>query len=174
MVFSLLRQHGKTLNFMGVILQRTRFITEAGKKVSAAAAAQIAKRLGADGAIVTRTIPSGNNFMDSMLTVQALEKKGIKTALMTPEWGGSDGTELPLVFYVPEATAIISSGSTERILNMPAPSKVIGVEKGQLARLYVGDPPFDPWGEYTAQNGWRDVIGGIDWFGDMRITCKQY
>ena len=174
MVFSLLRQHGKTLNFMGVILQRTRFITEDGKKVSATAAAQMAKRLGADGAIVTRTIPSGNNFMDSMLTVQALEKKGIKTALMTPEWGGSDGTELPLVFYVPEATAIISSGSTERVLNMPAPSKVVGVKKGQLTRLYVGDPPFDPWGEYTAHNGWRDVIGGIDWFGNMHITCSQY
>jgi len=174
MVFELLRQHGKTINFVGVILQRTRFTTEPGKKVSAVAVAQMAKRLGADGAIVTRTIPSGNNFMDAMLTVQTLEKRGIKTVLMTPEWGGSDGTELPLVFYVPEATAIVSSGSTERILNMPAPSKVIGVEKGQLTRLYVGDPPFDPYRDFTAQNGWRDILGGIDWFGGLHFTCKGY
>ena len=172
-VLRLLREHGKQLNFLGVILQRTRFLTEFGKQVSAGCTSQMARLLGADAAIITRTVPSGNNFMDAMITLQACEKKGIKTVLMTPEWGGTDGTELPLVFYVPEATAIVTAGSTEREIKLPVPTKVIGIEKGQPARLYLGDPAFDPWSELT-RDGWRDIIGGIDWFGGMRLTCKGY
>jgi glycine reductase len=172
-VLKLLREHGERLNFLGVILQRTRFVTEFGKKVSATATSQLARLLGADAAIITRINVSGNNFMDTMLTLKACEGKGIKTALITPEWGGTDGTDLPLVFYVPEATAMVSTGSHEREIHMPAPAKVIGVEKGQLARLYVGDPEFDPYSELT-RDGWRDILGGIDWFGGTKFICKQY
>jgi glycine reductase len=172
-VLKLLREHGKQLNFLGVILQRTRFLTETGKQVSAGCASQMARLLGADGAIITRTTPSGNNFMDAMITLQACERKGIKTVLMTPERGGTNGTDLPLVFYVPEATAIVSAGSFEREIKLPTPTKVIGVEKGQLARLFLGDPLFDPWSELT-RDGWRDIIGGIDWFGSLRLTCKEF
>lgn len=172
-VLELLRQHGKRLNFLGVILQRTRFLTQHGKQVTAACASQMARLLGADGAIITRTVPSGNNFMEAMLTVQACEKKGIKTVFVTPERGGTDGTDPPLIFYVPEATAMVTTGSFEREIHLPAPTNVIGIKKGQLARLYVGDPSFDPWDAVT-RDGWRDVTGGIDWFGGMNITCKEY
>jgi len=172
-IFKLLREHNKRLNFLGVILQRTRFITEFGKQVSATATSQLARLLGANAAFISRINLSGNNFVDTMLTLQACEKKGIKTVLMTPEWGGTEGTDLPLVFYVPEATAMVSTGSYEREIRLPAPAKVIGVEKSKMARLYVGDPPFDPWSELT-RDGWRDILGGIDWFGGMRITCNEY
>ncbi len=172
-VLGLLREHGKRLNFLGVILQKTGFRTVFGKQVSAACTSQMARLVGADDAIITRIIPSGNNFMDTMLTLQACERKGIKTVLMTPEWGGTDGTELPLVFYVPEATAMVSTGSLEREIKLPAPTKVIGVEEGQLAQLHLGDTPIDPWSELT-RDGWRDIIGGIDWFGGMRLTCEEY
>jgi len=143
-VLELFREHGKRLNFLGVILQRTRFLTEFGKQVSAACTSQMAKLMGADGAIITRVTPSGNNFIDTMLTLLACERKGIKTVLVTPERGGTDGTDIPLVFDVPEATTMVSTGSIEREIELPKPEKVIGQEKGQPARLYVGDPPFDP------------------------------
>lgn len=172
-ILSLLREHGKRLNFLGVILQRTRFVTEFGKQVSATCASQMAKFLGAEGAIVTRTVASGNNFMDTMLTVQAYERKGIKTVLMTPEWGGLDGTDLPLVYYVPEAKAMVSTGSLEREITLPVPEKVIGVAKGQMTSIYLGDPLFDPWQE-TKRDGWRDILGGVDWFGCLNITCRGY
>jgi glycine reductase len=172
-IFKLMREHGERLNFLGVILQRTRFLTEFGKQVSATATSQLAKLLGADAALISRINLSGNNFVDTMLTLQSCEKKDIKTILMTPEWGGTMGTDLPLVFYVPEATAMVSAGSFEREIRLPAPSKVIGAQKGQSARLYVGDPLFDPWGELV-RDGWRDILGGIDWFGGMHITCKEY
>ena len=173
MILKLMKEHGERLNFLGVILQRTRFLTEFGKRVSATATSQLAKLLGAESAIITRINLSGNNFVDTMFTLQACEKKGIKTVLMTPEWGGTGGTDLPLVYYVPEASAIVSSGSFEREIKLPPPTRVIGVEKGQMARLYVGDPPFDPWSELT-RDGWRDILGGIDWFGSMHLTCREY
>jgi len=87
---------------------------------------QMARLLRADGAILTRIVTSGANFIDVMLTVQACEKKGVKTVLLTPEWGGKDGADLPLVFYVPEATAMVSTGSFERDVKLGAPTKVIG------------------------------------------------
>src|SRR3972149_11483114 len=111
MVLRLLREHGKRLNFLGVILQKTRFEAEFGKQVSAACTSQMARLLGADGAIITRVSPSGNNLMDGMFTVGACERKGIKTVFLTPEAGGSDGTGLPLHFYVPEARAMVSTGN---------------------------------------------------------------
>ncbi|MBI4525959.1 MAG: hypothetical protein HY695_19350 [Deltaproteobacteria bacterium] len=173
MVLELLRNHGKSLNFLGVILQKTRFETEFGKQVTAACASQMAKLLRADGAIITRTSTSGNNFMDVMLTVQACEKKGLKMVFLTPEWGGKDGTELPLVFYVPEATNIISTGSFERDVKIGVPDKVIGAGNTQLVQLYAGDKPFSPWNELTLPSSFC-ITGGVDWFGGMNLTCRGY
>src|SRR3970282_567567 len=52
MVLRLLREHGKRLNFLGVILQKTRFEAEFGKQVSAACTSQMARLFRADGAII--------------------------------------------------------------------------------------------------------------------------
>ena len=63
-IFRLLREHGKRLNFLGVILQRTRFEAEHGKQVTANCAAQMAKLLEAEGVIITRTVMSGANLVE--------------------------------------------------------------------------------------------------------------
>ncbi|MFC2013790.1 glycine/sarcosine/betaine reductase component B subunit [Chloroflexota bacterium] len=172
-VLGLFKEHGRSLNFVGVILQRTRFETEHGKLVTAACTSQMARLLGADGSIQTTMTPSGNNFMDVMLTLQQLEKKGIRTTLLTPEWGGRDGTELPLVFSVPEATSIVSTGGMERELKLPAPTKVIGCEENNLIKLRPEDEPFLPWSEFVI-DGRSHINGGIDWWGRLHITCKDY
>lgn len=172
-VFELLRQHGKTLNFIGVILQRTRFETEFGKQVSAMCTSQMARLLKADGMVITRIITSGNNFIDVMLTVQGCEQKGIKSVYLTPEWGGKKGEELPLVFYVPEATAMISTGSFERDIDVPAPTKVINARKDELVSVHAGDPPFAPWSALKLPASFL-FTGGVDWFGHLNLTCTQH
>ena len=170
-VVQLLKEHGKRLNFLGVVLQRTRFEAQSGKQMTAAITSQMARLLEADGAIFTRLVPSGNNFMDVMLTLQAYEEKGIKTVLLTPEWGGSEGNEIPLMFYVPGATAMVTTGSSQRTIKLPAPTKVIGGEDSQPVDLCPGDT-FAPWGEATV---WRGFInGGVDWWGGGYGTCEQY
>ncbi len=171
-IFKLLREHGKTLNFLGVILQRTRFEAEQGKRLTAACTSQLARLLKADGAIITRTVASGANFVDVMMTVQACEQKGIKTLLLTPEWGGKGGTELPLVFYAPEATAIISTGSSDREFKLPSPEKVIGASKGEMIILYQGDAPLSPWGELTIDA--HGITYGCDWWGGGNYSRAEY
>ena len=172
LIFELFRAHGKRLNFLGVILQRTRFESEFSKQITALATSQLAKLLRADGAVITRMVTGGNNFVDLMLTVQACEKKGLKTVFMTPEWGGKEGNELPLVFYVPEATALVSTGSFEREPTLPVPDKVIGAQEGELVQLYHGDQPISPWGELKPPT-WSWVTAGVDWFGHLNNTCVQ-
>ncbi len=171
-VFRLLREHGKTLNFSGVILQRTPWENEFGKQVGATCSSQMAKILNADGAVITRTNPSGNNLVDLMLTVQACEKKGIKTVLITPEHSGADGTELPLLFSVPEATSMVSTGNMNRGIELPAPDMVIGCGKDDLVSTYPQQEPFSPWQELEMERI-IDVCGGIDWLGYMHHTCKS-
>ncbi len=174
MVLSLLREHGKRLNFLGLILQRTEFKDELGKRATAICASQMARLMGADGAIITRTVTSGNAFLDTMFTVQACERKGVKTVFLTPEWGGKDGNELPLLFYAPEATAMVSTGSFEHEIKLGIPDKVIGVDsKAEVVRYAPLDEPYSPWSEFSPRE-WGRITGGIDWWGGEKLTCKMY
>lgn len=170
---ALYNEHGRRLNFLGVIFQRTRFETQAGKEVTSSVAAQMAKILRADGAVITRTVPSGNNFMDSMMTVQACEKKGIKTVFVTPEYGGVHGDELPLVYSVPEADAIVSTGSFERPLELPKPKRLIGAMS--VMGLQADEVPGSPVATLDAPvslDGRDYVIAGVDWWGGDSYTCE--
>jgi sarcosine reductase len=170
-ILGLYKRHGKTLNFLGVIFQRTRFDTEHGKQVAAGATAQLAKLLKADGAIMTWTTSSGNNFLEIMLTVQACERKSVKVVLLGPEWGGRNGTEAPLLFYVSEATSIVTTGGVERDIVVSKPTKVIGGGDGQLSGLQAVDT-FSPWREGIPPD--FSIIGSIDWWGATFRTCKEY
>ena len=174
LILQLLREHGKRLNFLGVILQRTFFEAGHSKQVTAIATSQMARLLGAEAAIITLTSSSGANFIDVMLTLQACERKGVKTALLTPEWGGKDGGELPLVFNVPEATAIVSIGSFEHEIKLPPPTKVIGIgDKTELVRYSPSDESYSPWNEFIPKE-WGRITSGVDWWGGMNLTCKTY
>jgi len=169
-IMGLFREHGKTLNFLGVILQRTRFEVEQCKYIGAEIASQMARLLGADGVVVTKTSPSGNNSMDLIFTLQAHEKKGMKTVFITPEYGGAEGKEQALWFYAPEADAIVSVGSLDRGHQVPKPAKVIGCEKGEIVEPYPAEP-ISPWEEQFLEH-MTFFTGGIDYLGFMRHTCK--
>lgn len=173
---ALYEEHGKRLNFLGVIFQRIRYLTYAGKEVAAIRTETFAKMLGAQAAIVTRMVSSGNMLIDSMLTIQACEQDGIKTVFVTPEYGGKEGDELPLLFGLPEADAIISTGSLERRLELPAPDKVIG-PGGAFCLLDLDISPGREAASATGPlslDGRYDFTGGIDWLGASLLTCYEY
>src|SRR5882724_5488186 len=139
LVLELYAAHGKSLNFGGVVLQRIRFETSHGKEVGAQNAARLAKAMGADGALVT-WIGGGNAFVDVMLTVKACEQNGIKTTLVTYENGGEEGKESPLLFYLPEADAVITTGALGRVVNLPAMEKIVGPYEEIKILSYPGSP----------------------------------
>jgi glycine reductase len=159
----LYREHGTRVNFLGVILERIQFDTFHGKEVIAHNTASLAQQLGAEGVVVTWT-GSGNAFVDVMLTIQACEKRGIRTTLVSYEFGGKDGVDSPLLYYVPEAGAAVSTGSRDRWLELPEPERVIGPYDHFAVLSYPGAPLADAKGNLTLDA--RDMlIGGIDNWG---------
>jgi len=172
LVLGLYRDHGRRLNFLGVILQRIRYETFHGKEVIAQNAAQLAVTLGAEGALVA-WLGSGNAFVDVMLTVRACERRGIDTVLVTYEYGGKDGVDSPLLFYVPEANAVVSTGSRDRWLELPEIERLVGPYERVQILSYPGAPVAEAKGRLTLDA--RDmVIGGVDNWGKESWLCNAY
>ena len=172
LALGLCREHGKRVNFLGVILEKIQFDTFHGKEVIAHNTSQLARTLGADGAIVTWT-GSGNAFVEVMLTVSACEKRGIKTTLVTYEFGGKDGVDSPLLYYVNEADAVVSSGSRDRWVELPVPDRVVGPYQQFSILNYPGAPKVEAKSALTLDA--RDmIIGGIDNWGAQNWHCAEY
>lgn len=131
-ILELYKNHGKTINFSGVIFCRSHNPTNWHKERCANFNVKLAKYLDANGLIMAWE-GGGNAAVDGMLTIQAAEKNNIKAATLTFEFGGVDGTEgILLVDDVPEANAIISGGSIEKHYTLPDVDRVVG---GDVMRL---------------------------------------
>jgi len=153
-------------------LQRIRFETSHGKEVGAQNAARLAKAMGADGALVT-WIGGGNAFVDVMLTVRACELNGIKTTLVTYENGGKEGKDSPVLFYIAEANAIVSTGSLDKVVELPAMDKVIGPYEQIKIFPFPGAALMPARGALSLEA--RDVMmGGADIWGQGEFRCAEY
>ncbi len=135
------RRHGTDWDFLGVIVFRTEWTTQHEKELMANQAAKLARRLGAQGTLVTWDA-GGNEFIEVIRTVQACERLGIKTVFMTTEDTAADGAPT-LLMPLPEADAITSTGfyrtaymdwpkspPVERVIGLK--HKVIGPLRDQL------------------------------------------
>jgi len=171
-ILQLYKEHGKKLNFLGVILQRASFEGEHGKQLTAQCASQMARLLRADSAILTSMAGVGNTYVGALMTAQAYEKKGIKTVFITLEQGGAEGS-LPLPLYTQETNAMISTGDIQIEHKLPAPAKVIGCEKWQLMEPRPGEGILSPWEECTIERLYN-ISGAVDWFGNMNFRCEEY
>jgi glycine reductase complex component B subunit alpha and beta len=160
------------LSFAGVIIERIAYDTIHGKEVVARNTAQLASRIGAEAALVT-WLGSGNAFVDVMLTIRACERIGIKTTLVTYEYGGKDGVDSPLLYYTPEATAVVSTGSRDRWIELPEAEKVIGPYEEISVLSYPGAPLSSARKAFTLDA--RDMlIGGVDIWGGEAAICGAY
>jgi glycine reductase complex component B subunit alpha and beta len=171
LVLGLYREHRRRLNFAGVILERIRFVTYQGKEVIALNTAQLGTMLRADAALVT-WLGGGNAFVDVMLTIQACEQRGIKTVLVGYE-SGVKGGDAPLLYYVPEANAVVSTGSRNSPIELPAANRVIGAYENIQILNYPGAPVVRAQGPVTL-DAWDMVIGGVDIWGMQSWSCKAY
>lgn len=140
-LLELYKEHGKTINFRGVIFGRSHNPSNWHKTRCAQFAVKIAQYLEADGLIMAWE-GGGNAAVDGMLTIQCAEKHGIKASTITFEFGGVDGTEgILLVDDVPEADAVISGGSIEKPYTIPDVDRVVG---GDVLRLNKESGGFFP------------------------------
>lgn len=137
-VRQLLGRHGKDLNFLACIIQRTNWGGQREMQLSANRSAQVASLLGAQGAIITTNI-RGRRFVDTVLGVTAYEDSGIRTVLMTEEEDDEDGTAPPLLVYTPEMQAVVSTGAGACGPFHPV-KRVIGARSGDEA--WAGELPM--------------------------------
>jgi len=128
LIRALHREHGRRLDFAGVVLVRGYEQTAEDKRRAAEAAARLAVELGADGAIVT-TDAGGNSHTDTMLTCRACERAGVRTGVIVAEQSDPDTIGSGLTDWVPEADCIVSTGNTEVLVPEWTPERVLGGDR---------------------------------------------
>ncbi|WP_346895133.1 glycine/sarcosine/betaine reductase component B subunit [Clostridium sp. UBA7503] len=120
----LYKEHGKTINFLGIVMSNLNVALDQ-KSRAALFVAQIAKSLGADGAIVAEE-GYGNPDADFTACIVALEDAGVKVVGLTNECTGRDGQSQPLVSMDEKANAIVSCGNVSELITLPPMETVIG------------------------------------------------
>ncbi|PIE55131.1 MAG: betaine reductase [Dethiosulfovibrio peptidovorans] len=120
----LMREHGKTVNFIGVILSNET-VELSEKRVSVLRDVRLAQNLGLDGVLISRE-GYGNADVGFMLSIASLEKVGIKTVGVVNECTGKDGSSQPMVLMRPEADALVSAGNVSEVFELPPMPVVLG------------------------------------------------
>jgi glycine reductase len=123
-IVELLDRHGKDYNFIGVVVTNEN-VTLADKERSSNYTSKLVEWLGADAAIVSEE-GFGNPDADLMMNCTKLEKKGIKTVLVTDEYAGQDGGSQSLADADPLADAVVTAGNANEVITLPPMKKVIG------------------------------------------------
>jgi len=160
-LMELCRRHGRDLDFLGCIEFGGVTVSAADKEASSSSVSKMARLLRADAAMVIG-LNGSNHAVDLMLTIQKLERAGIKTTLVYNDVG--EGPDDPgFIFAVPEADAIVSSGSRAQLVTLPKPTTLIGGDR-------LVDPDIDARGELTVPM--RYLYGAIDPNGSSRLTVR--
>ncbi|MBU5437864.1 glycine/sarcosine/betaine reductase component B subunit [Tissierella sp. MSJ-40] len=123
-IHDLLAAHGKTLNFVGVIITNEN-VYLADKERSSNWTAKLAEYLGLDGVIISQE-GFGNPDTDLIMNTKKVEAKGIKTVIITDEYAGRDGASQSLADADPSANAVVTGGNANEIIVLPKMDKVIG------------------------------------------------
>ena len=123
-IYDLFKEHGKTLNFVGVIITNEN-VYLADKERSSNWSAKLAGFLGVDGVIVSEE-GFGNPDTDLIMNCKKIEAKGIKTVLVTDEYAGRDGTSQSLADADVSANAVVSAGNANEVIELPPMEKIIG------------------------------------------------
>lgn len=168
----LYNEHGKTINFLGVIMSNLNVSLEQ-KNRSALYVAQIAKSLGADGAVLAEE-GYGNPDTDFIACYAALEDVGVKTVGITNECTGRDGKSQPLVALDVKADAIVSCGNVSQLLDLPPMKEVIGelasIGRDGLSGGWEGDEKLGP---SVREDGSIIIENNCMFCGDMVIGWSK-
>lgn len=142
MIKELYKEHGKSWNFLGVILDVNPPVADLKIRASDRIAV-IADRLGLSAAIVMGTA-NGHSEIDFFTTIAKLEQEGVKCVGHCMESPGHGGGMQSKVILDPRANAIVSDGADHAILQLPAMEHVIG-ELASIGRDgYPGAWEYDP------------------------------
>ena len=130
----LYKQHGKEINFVGVIITNEN-VYLADKERSSNWTAKLVEFLGLDGVIISQE-GFGNPDTDLIMNCKKIELKNIKTVIVTDEYAGRDGMSQSLADAHISANAVVTGGNANEIIHLPKMDKVIGL--AQTADVIAG------------------------------------
>lgn len=123
-IHDLYARHGKDINFMGVIITNEN-VYLADKERSSNMVAKLVEWLGVEAVIISEE-GFGNPDADLIMNCTKIEKKGIKTVLLTDEYAGQDGASQSLADADPIANACVTAGNANQTIVLPKLDKIIG------------------------------------------------
>jgi glycine reductase len=167
-VHDLFAEHGKTLNFVGVIITNEN-VYLADKERSSNWSAKLAEYLGVDGVIVSEE-GFGNPDTDLIMNCKKIESKGIKTVLITDEYAGRDGTSQSLADADVKADAVVTGGNANEVIQLPPMEKLIG--HVEVADVIAGgfDGSLHKDGSITAEL--QVITGATNEMGFNRLSAR--
>lgn len=180
---ALYARHGTDVSWVGSIISRTRWGSLGEKQLSAYQTVKLAQMLNAQGALVTWN-HGGNDLIEVMLTIQGLERAGIKTTFltiesdikvvrMTPALAETGTEEPPLLFSVPEANAIVSTGTLAPSDALPPMARVVGGRElvFDQERPDVRTPAGESLDLEALSGAYSPIFGHFDNYG---LGCQSY
>lgn len=174
----LCREHGKTINLVGVIL--TNDNTELTcKQRSTQIVVETCRMLGVDGAVVWLS-GYGNPYVDYIKTIAALRKAGIVAAGITLECSGRDGRGQPYTVTDPAADMLVSTGNVSEVTVLPPVERVVGdqtsIVRDPASGAWQDDPVYGPSlrpdGSIVVEN--NCIVGACSAWGCGTKTVKEF
>jgi hypothetical protein len=162
-VVEMCRRHGRDLNFLGVIVQRTNWTSLPEKQLAARRVGELASAIGAQGAVITVDV-RGNRFIEAMYGLQACEQRGVKAVLLTVEEPSEGGQAPPLIFSTPEVCSVVSCGDASVPGPFPAVERVLG----------AFDPVPSTYAERPGEPGGHTARYWPDFYGWGRQSCREF
>lgn len=168
----LYQEHGETINFVGVVLVPGD-VSDHMKRNNKGRTGVLAEALELSGAVVLEYGGGSNIDVDFFYLCAELEDRGIKTAAITQEHAGKMMTD-------PKADAIISTGDTGAVIELPPMEKVIGDPQSLVRDYYFGawsehdvyGPSLRPDGSLIVNTC---VLGhGGNMTGQLAETVREY
>jgi glycine reductase len=168
-IHDLLARHGRDINFVGVVITNEN-VTLSDKERSSSFAAKLVEMLGAEGAIVSEE-GFGNPDADLMMNCVKLEKRDIKTVLLTDEYAGRDGASQSLADANSLASAVVSAGNANELIDLPPVKRVIG--HPEAANVIAGgwDGSLAADGSIAAEL--QVIVGATNELGFSRLSAKD-
>ncbi len=169
-IHDLFEQHGKEINFVGMIITNEN-VYLADKERSSDWAAKLSEYLGVDGVVISQE-GFGNPDTDLIMNCVKIEKKGIKTVIVTDEYAGRDGASQSLADADPLADAVVTGGNANEVIELPPMDKIIGYTEpvNSIAGGFDGSLKED--GSIVVEL--QAITGATNELGFNKLTAKGY
>jgi len=164
----LFAEHGKTLNFVAMIITNEN-VYLADKERSSDWTAKLVDYLDLDGVIISQE-GFGNPDTDLIMNCKKIEATGTHTVIITDEYAGRDGTSQSLADADPSADALVTGGNANEVITLPKLDKVIGTldYTEKIAGGFAGSLEAD--GSITVEI--QAITGSTNELGFNRMSAR--